>query len=169
MSAVTSNRWSAIWWKRRSGLFRTSGCWRRRQSGAGRRGAAVGAFGPAAEKRRRAANPLGFLFQGAPAQEEAGSGVRRPVFRSGCSRPEEQRRLVRERLDKLRAMEERVVEIEVEDRRPPMLEIFSGQGMEEMGVNLQDILGNIMPARKKKRKVSVAEARRSSSRKRRKS
>jgi ATP-dependent HslUV protease ATP-binding subunit HslU len=40
-----------------------------------------------------------------------------------------------------------------------MVEIFSGQGMEEMGINLQDLLGNIMPVRKKKRKLAVKEAR----------
>jgi ATP-dependent HslUV protease ATP-binding subunit HslU len=40
-----------------------------------------------------------------------------------------------------------------------VLEIFTGQGMEEMGVNLQDILGNMIPSRKIKRKVTVAEAR----------
>ncbi|HOX27980.1 MAG TPA: ATP-dependent protease ATPase subunit HslU [bacterium] len=52
------------------------------------------------------------------------------------------------------------VEVEVSETQPKMVEIFSGSGMEEMGVNMQDILGNIMPRRTKKRKVSLAEARR---------
>ena len=42
----------------------------------------------------------------------------------------------------------------------PMLEIFSGQGMEEMGINLKDMLSNVMPSRTKRRRVQVAEARR---------
>jgi ATP-dependent HslUV protease ATP-binding subunit HslU len=42
----------------------------------------------------------------------------------------------------------------------PMIEILSGQGMEEMGINLKDMLSNIMPSRTKRRKVRVAEARR---------
>jgi ATP-dependent HslUV protease ATP-binding subunit HslU len=42
----------------------------------------------------------------------------------------------------------------------PMIEVLSGQGMEEMGINLKDMLSNLMPARTKRRKVRVAEARR---------
>ncbi|MBQ9992948.1 MAG: ATP-dependent protease ATPase subunit HslU, partial [Firmicutes bacterium] len=34
-----------------------------------------------------------------------------------------------------------------------------GSGMEEMGINMQGILGSIMPKKKKKRKVTIAEAR----------
>ncbi len=40
-----------------------------------------------------------------------------------------------------------------------MIEVFSGYGMDEMGINLQDIFGGMLPAKKKKRKVSVSEAR----------
>lgn len=57
-------------------------------------------------------------------------------------------------------LEDQLIEIEVEDAGPPMLEVFSGQGVEEMGVNLQDLFGNLLPKRKKHRKVTVAEARR---------
>ncbi|MEW5785557.1 MAG: ATP-dependent protease ATPase subunit HslU [Bacillota bacterium] len=111
---------------------------------------------PLPKKRRRQTNPLGFLFQAAPAQEENVSED--AGFHERLAQAREEQKLVVARL--LRGeMEEQMVEIEVEDRRPPMLEIFSGQGMEEMGVNLQDILGNMVPARKKKRKVTVAEAR----------
>ncbi len=56
-------------------------------------------------------------------------------------------------------LEDQLIEIEVEDAGPNMLEVFSGQGVEEMGVNLQDLFGNMMPKRKKRRKVTVAEAR----------
>ena len=35
------------------------------------------------------------------------------------------------------------IEIEVEDSSPPMLEVFSGSGVEEMGINLQDMMGEI--------------------------
>src|SRR2546429_9359830 len=53
-----------------------------------------------------------------------------------------------------------MVELETQQQAMPMLEIFSGQGMEEMGVHLKDMLSNIMPSRTKRRKVRVAEARR---------
>ena len=39
-----------------------------------------------------------------------------------------------------------------------MLEVFSGTGMEEMGINLQDMLGGMFPKKKKRRKVTIREA-----------
>ena len=33
----------------------------------------------------------------------------------------------------------------MEDNKPPMLEVFTGSGMEEMGINLQDMLGGLIP------------------------
>lgn len=57
-------------------------------------------------------------------------------------------------------MENDYIEIEVEDTSPPMLEVFSGAGVEEMGINLQDIFGGIFPKKKKKRRVTIKEARR---------
>src|SRR5664280_3616657 len=53
----------------------------------------------------------------------------------------------------------RVVELEVtEQRSGPMIEIFSAAGMEDMGLNIKDMLGNMMPQKKKKRTVKVPEA-----------
>ena len=45
-----------------------------------------------------------------------------------------------------------------EPRSGPMIEIFSAAGMEDMGLNLKDMLGNIMPQKKKRRNVKVPEA-----------
>ena len=56
-------------------------------------------------------------------------------------------------------LDERIVELEVsEPRSGPMIEIFSAAGMEDMGLNLKDMLGNIMPQKKKRRNVKVPEA-----------
>jgi ATP-dependent HslUV protease ATP-binding subunit HslU len=69
-------------------------------------------------------------------------------------------------LEKLRAqlragrLDERVVELETQQQTMPMVEILSGQGMEEMGIQLKDMLSNILPTRTKRRRVRVAEARR---------
>ena len=53
----------------------------------------------------------------------------------------------------------RVVELEVtEPRSGPMIEIFSAAGMEDMGLNIKDMLGNMIPQKKKKRTVKVPEA-----------
>jgi ATP-dependent HslUV protease ATP-binding subunit HslU len=56
-------------------------------------------------------------------------------------------------------LEDEFVEIEVEDNKPPMLEVFTGSGMEEMGVNIQDMLGGFLPKKKRKRRVTMKEAR----------
>ncbi|MDH7497020.1 MAG: ATP-dependent protease ATPase subunit HslU [Syntrophomonadaceae bacterium] len=57
-------------------------------------------------------------------------------------------------------LEEEVIEIEVEERPQSFMEIFSGAGVEEMGFNLQDMFGSLLPRSRKKRRVTVAEARR---------
>jgi ATP-dependent HslUV protease ATP-binding subunit HslU len=56
-------------------------------------------------------------------------------------------------------LEEREVEIEMPERSGPTLEIFSPQGIEEMGVSLKDLMGNLMPKRTRTRRVKVSQAR----------
>ncbi|HET6346496.1 MAG TPA: ATP-dependent protease ATPase subunit HslU, partial [Myxococcota bacterium] len=66
--------------------------------------------------------------------------------------------------EKLRAMlragdmADRQVEIDAEERRTPMMQVFSNSGMEEMGLNLQDMMGQMMGKRTHKRRVKVPEA-----------
>ena len=66
--------------------------------------------------------------------------------------------------EKLRTMlqkgklDERKVDLDVAAQSSPMVEIFSNTGMEEMGINVKDMLGNFMPKNTKRRKVSVKEA-----------
>jgi ATP-dependent HslUV protease ATP-binding subunit HslU len=68
--------------------------------------------------------------------------------------------------EKLRAqlregrLDERMVELETQQQSVPMVEILSGQGMEQMGIDLKEMLSNIMPSRTKHRRVRVSEARR---------
>ncbi len=52
----------------------------------------------------------------------------------------------------------RYVDLDVEDRTMPVVEIFSNVGMEEMGINFRDMIGNLLPKSTKRRKVKVAEA-----------
>jgi len=56
-------------------------------------------------------------------------------------------------------LEQEIIEIEVEEKNNSFLEIFSGAGVEEMGVNFQDVLGGILPKNSKKRRLTVEEAR----------
>jgi ATP-dependent HslUV protease ATP-binding subunit HslU len=53
----------------------------------------------------------------------------------------------------------RTVTIEIQDVRPgPMIEVFSSSGVEDMGLNIKEMFGNIFPQKKKERKVKVPEA-----------
>jgi ATP-dependent HslUV protease ATP-binding subunit HslU len=67
---------------------------------------------------------------------------------------EKLRKLLREgRLDN------RMVDVETaETRQGPMIEIFSSAGVEDMGLNIKDMLGNIFPQKKKKVRMKVADA-----------
>jgi len=58
-------------------------------------------------------------------------------------------------------LEDREIEIEVKkSSRSPMMQVFGPQGgMEEMGINLQDMLGNLGGQKKTKRNVPIKEAR----------
>lgn len=56
-------------------------------------------------------------------------------------------------------LEDELLEITVEDGGQPVMGMFAGTGIEEMGMNIQDMLGNLLPKKQKKRKVTVANAR----------
>lgn len=56
-------------------------------------------------------------------------------------------------------LDDRKIEIEVKSSKTPMMQVFGPGGMEEMGMNLQDMLGNIGKKNKSKRKVEIREAR----------
>ena len=55
-------------------------------------------------------------------------------------------------------MDNRYVDLDISDRTMPVVEIFSNVGMEEMGINFKDMLGNLLPKSTKRRKVKVPEA-----------
>ncbi|MNW23622.1 ATP-dependent protease ATPase subunit ClpY [compost metagenome] len=56
-------------------------------------------------------------------------------------------------------LENDLIEIDVEDNAPNMFDMFAGQGNEQMGMNMQEMFGNLLPKRTKKRKLTVKEAR----------
>jgi ATP-dependent HslUV protease ATP-binding subunit HslU len=56
--------------------------------------------------------------------------------------------------------EARQVEIDVPKDSFPMMQVISPMGVEDMGMNLQEIFGGMMPKKYKKRRMSVEEARR---------
>jgi ATP-dependent HslUV protease ATP-binding subunit HslU len=56
-------------------------------------------------------------------------------------------------------LNDREVEIDAQDRSMPTMQVFSNSGVEEMGMNIQDIMGQMMGGRKtRKRRVKTPEA-----------
>ena len=56
-------------------------------------------------------------------------------------------------------LDERKIEVTVEDRGMPTVEVFTNAGIEQMGFDMQDMLGRMMPRREVTRQMTVAEAR----------
>jgi len=56
-------------------------------------------------------------------------------------------------------LDEREVEVEVKEQGFPSFEIFTPQGVEEMGVNVKDMLPGIFGGKSKRKKMRVADAR----------
>jgi ATP-dependent HslUV protease ATP-binding subunit HslU len=56
-------------------------------------------------------------------------------------------------------LDDREVEVEVAAESSPMLQVFGPMGMEEMGVNLQDLFGGMGGKKRKKRRLPISEAR----------
>lgn len=55
-------------------------------------------------------------------------------------------------------LDNREVELDIPSESMPMMQIFSPVGIEEMGLNIRELFGNLMPKKMKKRKVTVKEA-----------
>lgn len=100
---------------------------------------------------KRAQNPLSKLFSNAENANE--QKVEEPVQENKAGRDFVRKRLLAGK------MEDTVIELEVPDHGKPMVGMFSGSSLESMGDNLQDMIGSLMPKRMRKRKVTVAAAR----------
>lgn len=108
---------------------------------------------PFPQKEAAGRNPLEMLLGTARPDPETDDRHNQRI-----RRVEFERETLRTKLER-GELENEYLEIEVEDRPTSTLEVFSGQGVEEMGINLNDMLGNIFPKKKKMRKVTVSEAR----------
>jgi ATP-dependent HslUV protease ATP-binding subunit HslU len=85
-----------------------------------------------------------------------------PEAAEEAKRAREQFRATREKLrDQLRGgqLEDRTVEIEVQQRSFPSFQILTSQGVEEMDVNIKDLLPGLFGGRTKRRTLPIAEAR----------
>ena len=112
-----------------------------------------------AERAAQAAEErlLELLLPRARIRDAVGLGTLEPVSAeaSGAATREKLR-------EQLRAgrLDDRQIELEVRAQGMPVMEMFAGAGMGEMDQNIREMLGNMLPARTKVRKVRVSEARR---------
>ena len=78
--------------------------------------------------------------------------------------PQKDAELHVESRDKLKKMldegllDDRFIEVESRETQMPTIEVFSGQGLEEMGIDFKEMFSNIMPKRTRRRRMSVKEA-----------
>ncbi|WP_028561441.1 ATP-dependent protease ATPase subunit HslU [Paenibacillus pinihumi] len=105
---------------------------------------------PSDKKAKSQRNPLEMIFGQQQQQEQEEPETDNTII--------ERRRQVKWQLE-AGQLESELVEIEVEDNAPNMLDMLSGQGGEGMGMNMQEMFGQLMPKRFKKRKLTVKEAR----------
>jgi ATP-dependent HslUV protease ATP-binding subunit HslU len=105
---------------------------------------------PSLKKKHSGQNPFEMLFGQKEDQEESASD-------------DSEIRLKRSQISEdLRdgKLEEEWVNVEVTEQSPSLFDAFQGSGMEGMGQNMQDAFSNLMPKKKKKRRVQVKDARR---------
>ncbi|KMM38686.1 HslU--HslV peptidase ATPase subunit [Guptibacillus hwajinpoensis] len=107
---------------------------------------------PSSKKQTQYKNPLEMLF-GNQGQEESNSQTTSDDQSIASRRKQMAQQLA------LGELEDRMITVEVEEQNNSMMDMFQGAGMEQMGMNMQDMLGNFMPKKKKKRKLPVSEAR----------
>ncbi|HLW61107.1 MAG TPA: ATP-dependent protease ATPase subunit HslU [bacterium] len=107
---------------------------------------------PASRREGPYASPLEALFGGTrtPAAET-------PPPEDDAAELAGRRAALRDRLAR-GDLDEEMVEIEVEQAASPTIEVFSGQGAEEMGINLQDLFGTVLPRRRKQRRMTASDA-----------
>ncbi|HJS23436.1 MAG TPA: ATP-dependent protease ATPase subunit HslU [Pyrinomonadaceae bacterium] len=97
---------------------------------------------------------IGFYDFDADTSEEQSTDIDSPAR-------DEQFQRTREKLrTQLRSgkLDNRLVELEVREKNFPVIELAGPQGVEEMGINMKDMLGNLFQGRTKRRKLRVDEA-----------
>ncbi|MFJ5622121.1 HslU--HslV peptidase ATPase subunit [Peribacillus loiseleuriae] len=109
---------------------------------------------PSSKKQSNFKNPLEVFFGGGTNDsfEEESTKTAEDLSQ------QEKRKIVKEKLA-LGELENELITVEVEEQQASMFDMLQGSGMEQMGMNMQDALGSLMPKKQKKRKLKVSEAR----------
>ncbi|MBA9024877.1 MULTISPECIES: HslU--HslV peptidase ATPase subunit [Bacillaceae] len=109
---------------------------------------------PSSKKQSNFKNPLEVFFGGGTNdsfEEESKNSAEDLSL-------QEKRKIVKEKLA-LGELENEIITVEVEEQQASMFDMLQGSGMEQMGMNMQDALGSLIPKKTKKRKLKVSEAR----------
>jgi ATP-dependent HslUV protease ATP-binding subunit HslU len=115
---------------------------------------------PISFPRRGAGEPAAEVGLGA--NQAGGAGTAESAATSSGVDATEKRRRSRERFREMLKrgeLEDKLVEIEVKQPRTQVLGMFAGTGLEEMDTNISNMFGQIFPEKKKRKKVTVKEAR----------
>lgn len=107
---------------------------------------------PQKKKSENFKNPLEMLFGGQQSNDDNEQEKQEEL------NTREKRKLVEQQLA-AGELEENLVKVEVDANQPSMFDMLQGSGMEQMGMNMQDALGGLLPKKTKKRTVTVKEAR----------
>jgi ATP-dependent HslUV protease ATP-binding subunit HslU len=111
---------------------------------------------PSAKKQSQHKNPLEMFFGG----QNNGQDTETTSNDATEEQTLAQRRKQLARQLELGELEDYYVTVEVEEQQQNnMFDLFQGAGMEQAGMNMQDMLGSMLPKKKKKRKLTVADAR----------
>ncbi|WP_304650854.1 MULTISPECIES: ATP-dependent protease ATPase subunit HslU [Brevibacillus] len=113
--------------------------------------AIVNVLVPSRKQSNSFKNPLEMFFGGQQQQQQDTSDQEEVSI-------QQQRRQIMWQLTNGQ-LEEQMIEIEVEDQSPSMFDMFQVPGTEQMGMQMQDMLGSLMPKRMKKRKLRIKDAR----------
>lgn len=105
---------------------------------------------PSKKKQRSGNNPFEMLF-GAQQQSDSAADAEEERRRN------DQKVIFKEKLRR-HEFDDQVIEIEVEEKRMTN-DMLSATGMDQVMDNMNDMMKNIMPAKKKKKRVTVTEAR----------
>lgn len=107
---------------------------------------------PSKKKQSTYKNPFEMLFGQQEAEQHAEPDASQENTR------EQQRRQLAHQLA-LGELEDRMVTIEVEEQSQSFMDMFQGAGMEQMGMNMQEMLGGMLPKKRKKRRLPISDAR----------
>jgi ATP-dependent HslUV protease ATP-binding subunit HslU len=109
---------------------------------------------PAPKKRTNPYNPLEAIF----GQNQVEHKNYSEIDQAQQKAYEDKRLIMKEKLKRFE-LEDEYIEIDVEENNASMFDMFANIGMEELGINIDEMFNSLMPKKTKKRKVKVSQAR----------